>query len=75
MCVKFVEVADIRSKVSEAAKVIEAAAAGRLTANYFQNETAALRKVQSVVMSALMFAIMRQIEPTMTVLSLAARLS
>ena len=39
-----VEVVDIRSNVSEAAKIIEAAAAGRLTARYFQNETAMLQE-------------------------------
>jgi len=35
-----VEVTDIRSNVSEAAKIIDAAAAGRLTEKYFQNEVA-----------------------------------
>jgi hypothetical protein len=39
-----VEVVDIRSNVSEAAKIIEAATAGSLTAKYFQNETAMLQK-------------------------------
>ena len=39
-----VEVVDIRSNVSEAAKIIEAAASGRLTGKYFQNETAMLQE-------------------------------
>lgn len=39
-----VEVADIRSNVSEASKIIEAATAGSLTAKYFQNETAMLQE-------------------------------
>lgn len=39
-----VEVVDIRSNVSEAAKVIEAATYGRLTAKYIQNETAMLQE-------------------------------
>jgi hypothetical protein len=39
-----VEVADIRSNVSEASKVIEAATAGSLTAKYFQSEIAMLQE-------------------------------
>lgn len=39
-----VEVADIRSNVSEAMKIIEVAVAGRLTARFFQTETAMLQE-------------------------------
>jgi hypothetical protein len=39
-----VEVADLRSNVSEAMKIIEVAAAGRLTAKFFQTETAMLQE-------------------------------
>jgi hypothetical protein len=39
-----VEVADLRSNVSEAMKIIEVAAAGRLTARFFQTETSMLQE-------------------------------
>jgi hypothetical protein len=39
-----VEVTDIRSNVSEAMKIIEAAMTGSLTAKYFRNETAMLQE-------------------------------
>jgi hypothetical protein len=39
-----VEVADLRSNVSEAMKIIEVASAGRLTARFFQTETSMLQE-------------------------------
>jgi hypothetical protein len=40
----YVEVSDLRSYVSESIKIIDAAAAGRLTTNFFRIETELLRK-------------------------------
>lgn len=48
-----VEVTDIRSNVSEAAKIIEAAESGSLTAKYFQNEIAMLQEGLSKTSKAL----------------------
>jgi hypothetical protein len=39
-----VEVADLRSNVSEAIKIIDVASAGRLTARFFQTETSLLQE-------------------------------
>ena len=48
-----VEVADLRSNVSEAMKIIEVAAAGGLTARFFQIETAMLQEKLAKTMKTL----------------------